>query len=110
MPGIMSEGSAGGSGLQVWSTLKKPISAPRWPGLRATSSRVSALAAKQQIIDELSCSEGPAEPVACGRVKTTWTVGYGQQFTTTRGDPAFARTGLTLRDSAGCGTVVGDGG
>ena len=32
-----------GADIQVWSTLKKPISAPRRRGSRATSSRVSAL-------------------------------------------------------------------
>src|SRR6476620_9203647 len=39
--------------LQVCNTLKKPISAPRCLGLRATSSRVSALAQQQTIDDFL---------------------------------------------------------
>ena len=37
-------------------------------------------------------------------------VGRGQQFTTTRRDPAFTRTGLTLRAVPIAATVVGDGG
>ena len=37
-------------------------------------------------------------------------VGRGQQFTTTRRDPAFPRTGLTLRAVPVAATVVGDGG
>src|ERR1700693_2289021 len=37
-------------------------------------------------------------------------VGRGQQFTTTRRDPAFTRTGLTLRAVPIAATVVRDGG
>jgi len=37
-------------------------------------------------------------------------IGRGQQLTTTRRDPAFARTGLTLRAMPIAATVVGDGG
>jgi len=37
-------------------------------------------------------------------------VGRGQQFTTTRRDPAFTRTGLTLRAVPVATAVVGDGG
>src|ERR1700726_2835805 len=37
-------------------------------------------------------------------------VGRGQQFTTTRRDPAFTRTGLTLRAVPVATRVVGDGG
>ena len=37
-------------------------------------------------------------------------VGRGQQFAATRRDPAFARTGLTLRAVPVAARVVGDGG
>ena len=37
-------------------------------------------------------------------------VGRGQQFATTRRDPAFTRTGLTLRAVPIAATVIGDGG
>ena len=59
----------------LWRTLKKPISAPRCLGSRATSRSVSALARKQKIVDEPSCSAEQVVLTQQASVKTaaTWT-------------------------------------
>src|ERR1700751_5189777 len=64
---------------------------------------------KQQTIDDFLVLQSQRSQLR-GQGEDDVDIGRGQQFTTTRRDPAFARTGLTLRAVSVATTVVGDGG
>ena len=64
---------------------------------------------KQQTIDDFLVLEGQRSQLRRQR-EDDMDVGRGQKFTAARRDPAFPRTGLTLRAMPIAATVVGDGG
>src|SRR6516165_7739476 len=95
--------------LQVCNTLKKPISAPRCLGSRATSRRVSALVRNKRPLENLfvvQYQRGQTAREGEDHVQ----VPRGERFSSTCGNPPFASSGLTLRAVAITATVIRDGG
>ncbi len=64
---------------------------------------------KQQTVDEFSVLESQRSQLR-RQGEDDVDIGRGQQFTTTRRDPAFTRSSLTLRAVPVAARVVGDGG
>ena len=64
---------------------------------------------EQQTVDEFPVLKGQRSQLR-RQSEDDMNVGRGQQFTATRRDPAFTRTGLTLRAVPIAATVVRDGG
>ena len=85
--------------IQVCSTLKKPISAPRCLLSRATVSSVSALARKQQAVDLALVLQGQWRQLA-GQREHHMRIADRQQIAAARLQPAVAGVGLALRTTA----------
>ena len=109
MPGIMSEGSACRFWPQVWSTLRKPISAPRMLGIggdfQQRLRRWPRTAAVNSTL--LFCQHQRHQLM--GHAEDHVIVGRRQQFPLARRQPLLAGVGLALRAVAIAAGVVRDG-